>query len=245
MKRSVPEVRLYGISLGPGDPGLVTLKAKRVLEEVDTVWYPATVQPDGSISSVALDILLECGLDEKKFRRMELPMSRQRERASLVYQSTWLFMLDQLRSGQRVAVVTVGDAGVYSTLTPLLQLASAEGIPYSIVAGVPAFIAAGAAAGIPLVCHSERLSVLAMVESTQEIDRALNERGTVVVMKLSTLRNTLVPWLEATSCGFLYAEKVGMEDEFVTSDIEEIRNRSIPYFSLLICYGNGRHLSIR
>ncbi|MBO8093157.1 MAG: precorrin-2 C(20)-methyltransferase [Prosthecochloris sp.] len=230
----------YAVSLGPGDPGLVTLRAQRTLEEADTIWYPATVQPDGSVQSVALDILLECRLDETRFRRMELPMSRQRQKASKVYDHTWSLMLEELLEGKRIAAVTVGDAGMYSTLTPLLGHASEAGISCSMIAGVPAFIAAGAAAGIPLVCHSDRLTVLAMVDSTDEVDRALEEGGTVVVMKLSTLRHDLVPWLEASSTSFLYAEKVGMKGEFMTSDIEDIRNRSIPYFSLLVCSRNGR-----
>ncbi|HED30862.1 MAG TPA: precorrin-2 C(20)-methyltransferase, partial [Prosthecochloris aestuarii] len=58
--------QFYAVSLGPGDPGLVTLRAQRILEEADTIWYPATVQPDGSVQSVALDILLECRLDETR-----------------------------------------------------------------------------------------------------------------------------------------------------------------------------------
>jgi len=230
---------LYAVSLGPGDPGLVTLRARRVLEEVDTIWYPATQRPDGGTTSVALEILRDIGLDEQKFRCIELPMSRQRDGASRVYARTWSLLLDELLHGQRVAVVSVGDAGMYSTLTPLIEHASEAGIAYSIVAGVPAFLAAGAAAGVPLVCHSDRLTVLAMAESTDEIERALDEGGTVVVMKLSTLRHELGAWLETTSAEILYAEKVGMEGEFMTSEKEELRNRTIPYFSLLICSRNG------
>ncbi len=235
METTNDTVRLHGVSLGPGDPELVTLGALRVLEQADAVWYPATSADGGGDKSVALDILVSCGLDRRKFRAIGIPMSRNREKAAEAYDRHWKSMREEVRKGRSLAVVTVGDAGFYSTVTPFLQRAAEEGVPFSVVAGVPAFLAAGAAAGIPVASNDESVRVLAMVGGTDEIERALGDGGTVVVMKLSTVRDELVSWLEKSGTAFLYAEKVGMEGEFVTSDIGRLRRRDIPYFSLLIC----------
>ncbi|ANT65047.1 precorrin-2 C(20)-methyltransferase [Prosthecochloris sp. CIB 2401] len=233
--------RLYGVSLGPGDPGLVTLNALRVLEEADSVWFPATPGQGGGRSSIALDILRSCGIDERKCRGIELSMSSDRSHAEQAYARSWLSMQEELLEQKSVAVVTVGDAGMYSTVTPILEHAAAAGRPYRIVAGVPAFLAAGAAAGLPLAAHAERLTILARVGSVDEIDRVLDrEKGTVVVMKLSTVRDQLVPWLEKRRPDFFYAEKIGMPGEFITSRVEELCARTIPYFSLLVCSRYGR-----
>lgn len=233
--------RLYGVSLGPGDPGLVTLNALRVLEEADRVWYPATPGHGGGRSSIALDILRSCGIDERKCRGIELSMSDDRSHAEQAYAESWLSIHHELQEERSVAVVTVGDAGMYSTVTPIMEHAAAAGRPYTIVAGVPAFLAAGAAAGIPLACHADRLTILARVGAVDEIDRALDQvDGTVVVMKLSTLRDQLVPWLEKRRLAFFYAEKIGMQGEFITSRVEDLRARKIPYFSLLVCSRHGR-----
>ncbi|WP_237073430.1 precorrin-2 C(20)-methyltransferase [Prosthecochloris sp. GSB1] len=232
---------LYAVSLGPGDPGLITLRALRVLEDADSVWYPATFPSSGEPASIALDILRSCGIDDCKCRCIEMPMSRDRRPAENVYALGWSRILDELLKKNAVAVVTVGDAGIYSTVSPFLERASEAGVPYSVVAGVPAFLAAGAAAGIPLVRQADRLTVLARVRSVDEIERSLGEDGTVVVMKLSTLRDQLLPWLESCAAGFVYAEKIGMQGEFITSDVEKLRSRKIPYFSLLICSRNGRN----
>ena len=45
--------KLYGIGVGPGDPELLTLKAKRLIEECDIVAVP--VKKEGE-DSVALNI---------------------------------------------------------------------------------------------------------------------------------------------------------------------------------------------
>lgn len=228
-------VRLYGVSLGPGDPELMTVKALRLLESADVIYYPATPVGTGAATSVALPILHACALPEEKLRAMVVPMSRSRELAARGYREAWEMIAADYREGKTVAVVTVGDAGFYSTVSPILEQAAIADISFSIVAGVPSFLAAGAAAGVPLALQDDRVEVLAMVESISELERSVDKGGTVVVMKLSSLRGELVSWLEKRGIAFLYAEKVGMEGEFITSDIGELRHRTIPYFSLLVC----------
>lgn len=226
---------LYGVSLGPGEPELITLKALRILERSEVICCPGTPDRMGGIGSLALDILRALGLPESRFRVMAVPMFRNPEIAGEKYPEHFSAIAGACREGKTVAVASVGDAGFFSTFTPFMQMAAREGIMCRVVAGVPAFLAAGAAACIPLALHDDRVTVVAMAAGTEELERAVQAGGTVVVMKLSTIRKELVPWLERSGQPFLYAEKVGMPGEFITSDIRQLRRRSIPYFSLLIC----------
>lgn len=232
---SLPSGWLYGVSLGPGDPGLLTLKAFETLTEADVIYCPATRGPDGAVTSVACDILRALVLPAEKFRLMAVPMSHRRAAAEASYEESWKAVAADCRAGRKVAVTTVGDAGFYSTLTSILEMARRDGIAFSVVPGVPAFLAAGAAARIPLALRDERVEVVSRIGSDHELDRLLGGGNTVVVMKLSMVRDRLLSWLEKSSAAFVYAEKIGMEGEFVTSDIEELRSRNIPYLSLLIC----------
>jgi precorrin-2/cobalt-factor-2 C20-methyltransferase len=226
---------VYGISLGPGDPELITVKALTLLKSVDFIYYPGTIGVDGAISSVALDILQPYAFSETRLRVMPVPMSRSREPAESSYAGSYNLIAAECREGKSVAVVSVGDAGFYSTCSAILERADKDGISTLMVPGVPAFIAAGSAAGMPLALQNDKVLVLAQLDDITHLDRCLNEYETVVIMKLSTIKNELVSYLEKRAETFVYAERVGMSGEYITMDIEALRNRRIPYFSLLIC----------
>ncbi|MBM3161870.1 MAG: precorrin-2 C(20)-methyltransferase [Chlorobi bacterium] len=232
------------VSLGPGDPGLITIRALSQLREAEVIYYPGTVSASGVVTSVALDILEAYDLDPSKLRGMLVPMSRSREAAEASYAANYAAMAEDVRVGHRVAVVSVGDGGFYSTALAIVERARRDGLDYSMTPGIPAFIAAGSAAGMPLALQSDSVLVLAQIDEIGELERALASHSTVVVMKLSTVKNELVAFLERYAQPFLYAEKVGMAGEFLTMEIDALRDRAIPYFSLLACSPHCRQSTL-
>src|SRR5688572_25020000 len=48
---------LYGVGVGPGDPELMTLKAVRILREVDVVAYPAPDSGESSARTIAAQFI--------------------------------------------------------------------------------------------------------------------------------------------------------------------------------------------
>ena len=71
--------KIIGISLGPGDPELITLKALKALNAVDVIFCPGTKSGEGRMKSRALDILRQLEVDETKIRLFQVPMSRDRQ----------------------------------------------------------------------------------------------------------------------------------------------------------------------
>jgi len=235
---------LISVSLGPGDPGLITVRALSQLREAEVIFYPGTVSASGAVTSVALDILEAYDLDPSKLRGMLVPMSRSREAAEASYAANYAAMAEEVRVGRRVAVVSVGDGGFYSTASAIVERARLDGLDCSMTPGIPAFIAAGSAAGMPLALQRDSVLVLAQIDEIGELERALASHSTVVVMKLSTVRDELVAFLERYAKPFLYAEKVGMAGEFLTIEIDALRDRAIPYFSLLVCSPHCRQSTL-
>ena len=56
------------VSLGPGDPDLITLAAYKALQKCDLIYYPTTISPSGKTLSRAEDIMLTHGINTAKFR---------------------------------------------------------------------------------------------------------------------------------------------------------------------------------
>ena len=69
------------VSLGPGEPELITVKGLKALQTADCIFCPETLAKDGNRVSRAADILLQLDIPENTVHRFPLPMSKQREKA--------------------------------------------------------------------------------------------------------------------------------------------------------------------
>ena len=96
--------KIFGISLGPGDPELITLKALKALNAVDVIFCPGTKSGEGRMKSRALDILRQLEVDETKIRLFQVPMSRDRQEALCAYDRVCGEVLELVRSGKSVGI---------------------------------------------------------------------------------------------------------------------------------------------
>jgi len=230
----LPAVHL--LSLGPGDPELLTLKAVRTLREADIVMMPATRSAEGQVTSRALNIISPW-TDVAKQRLYELPMRSDRRAAQTVYDTICRDAADSYQAGRRVVIVVEGDVSIYASIHYVLERLQSAGVPVVQSPGIPSFIAAAASAGLSLVCQQERLVVLPGDADAELLRRLLSDRHVVVVMKLSQCQQALKDYLlqyPAAVCH--YFENVGMDNQFHTTDHNVIVARQIPYFSLCVLY---------
>jgi len=109
-------------------------------------------------------------------------------------------------------------------------------IPVSQIAGIPAFIACEATAGIHLVKQEEQLQVIPGVIAFESLLKEIREGKVLVIMKTSQCETVIKQVMrELPDHTFHYFENVGVkEKEFYTTDHRQILERAFPYFSLLI-----------
>lgn len=148
---------LTAVSLGPGDENLLTPAARQAIDSAEVV-----AGYKGYISLVPPELL-----DGKEV--VSTGMMGEVERARQAIESA--------KNGRRTVMVCSGDAGIYAMAGLLLELLEADGlldeIPFEVVPGVPAFNAAAALLGAPLMHDFASVSLSDLLTPWEVIEKRL------------------------------------------------------------------------
>jgi len=189
---------VYLVGAGPGDPGLLTLRARHCLRLAGAVVYDALVNP----------VLLD-----HASKAEHIYVGKKADRHSLPQEEIQRILIDYARRGETVVRLKGGDPFVFGRGgEEALALAAAD-IPFEVVPGVTAGIAAAAYAGIPVTHRGHATSVtfvtghLSGEEKKLDIDFSrFDPKGTLVfymgVGALSQIVEGLrtAGWQEDTPC---------------------------------------------
>ena len=128
--------KVYLVGAGPGDPALLTLKGKTLLEHADAVIYDALVSPE----IVAM-------INPQAER---IYAGKRRGRHSLIQAETTQLLIAKAQTHAVVVRLKGGDPFVFGRGGEEIENLVQAGIDTEIVPGITAGIAAPAYAGIPL-----------------------------------------------------------------------------------------------
>ncbi|MFN4259361.1 MAG: uroporphyrinogen-III C-methyltransferase [Gemmataceae bacterium] len=146
MTDSSPRVFLVGA--GPGNPGLLTLRAIECLRQADFVLYDKLVP---------VQLLEHLPPTARRLCVTELP-GRHPERYPHIHRT----LIEMARQGLRVVRLKGGDPFLFGRGGEEAEALREAGIPYEVVPGVTAALGVSAFAGIPLT-HREHASAVAFV----------------------------------------------------------------------------------
>ncbi|OGP30538.1 MAG: precorrin-2 C(20)-methyltransferase [Deltaproteobacteria bacterium GWC2_42_11] len=228
---------LYGVGIGPGDPELLTLKAIRVLKEVDIIAVPKS-KTDGE--SIALDILKGVmDLHGKEIIELTFPMKKNRDELAASWNNAKDEVLKQLDIGKDVAFITIGDPLLYSTFIYLMEALKnngGSGIKIKIVPGISSVNAASASACIPLANSSERLAIIPATYEEDKLRQTLKDFDTVVLMKVNKVMDKVIPLLEELGLkkNAIFVSMAGWKEQEVVKDLDTLKGRELDYFSIMI-----------
>ncbi|MEJ2255374.1 MAG: precorrin-2 C(20)-methyltransferase [Nitrospirota bacterium] len=226
---------LYAVGVGPGDPELLTLKAKKVLERAGVICFPRGREGGGSLALGIVEQVMDLG--EKEVMEVHFPMKKGSQREALLPAAARV--RDILARGTDVAFITLGDPTLYSTFFHLhdaLKELDTE-VSFEVVPGVSSITAAGARAGVSLALSGERLAVLPATYAG-DLDRVLRDFDTVVLMKVHRVLDDVKKILSARGLleGAVCVSRAGMKGELV-KPLAETSPEEIDYFSTVIVRG--------
>ena len=167
----------YGVSVGPGDPELMTLQAVRRLENCPVIAAPQT--PKGGM--LALDIAKGAvNLSGKTILPLRFAMSLDPAVQKAAHIEAARAVKEYLDAGQDVAMLNLGDVSVYATFGYLQEILEAEGCKTVMLPGVTSFCAAAARLGQSLTGGMEQPLTIAPGRCAAEV---LAAPGAKVLMK--------------------------------------------------------------
>lgn len=145
LTRSARPGHIAFVGGGPGDPELLTLKARRALDEADVVIYDRLISPQ--ILELARREALMIDVGKEGFG----PSTSQADINAL--------LIEHAKSGAQVVRLKSGDATVFGRLDEEIDAIDAHGIGWHIVPGITSASAAVAAIGQSLTRRGRNASV--------------------------------------------------------------------------------------
>ncbi|GAB4255940.1 MAG: precorrin-2 C(20)-methyltransferase [Deferrisomatales bacterium] len=225
----------YGIGVGPGDPELLTLKAVRVLREVDVVFTSAQERTG---KSLALDAARPHLPEGCSVMPLSFAHTFEGVASGEAHRRNARAVLEVLRRPASAAFLTVGDPMTYSTFTYLLAAVRElePGTPVAVVPGVTSFCAAAASAVEPLVEGDESLAVVSASRGTAHLRDALDVADTVVVMKAYRHMDEVCALVEQRGLqeSATFSAECTRPEEVTVRGLEAIRRLPPRYMSLFL-----------
>jgi uroporphyrinogen III methyltransferase/synthase len=168
------KAKVYLIGAGPGDPELLTLKAKRVLGEADVILY----------DRLANNRLLEhASADAEMFY-----VGKKAADHYLSQSEIEKLMVEKAEAGNIVCRLKGGDPFIYGRGGEEALRLQEAGIDFEIIPGISSSTAAPMYAGIPLT-HRHVASSFAVITGHEAADK---EESTIEIEKIAAAVDTLV-----------------------------------------------------
>ncbi len=234
--------KLYGLSVGPGDPGLITRRAWELLQSGAHWSYPVRNEKS---DSYALDIVKRSGLPlPEEHTPLVFPMTHDKAKLAGYWLRAAERVLEILHRGEDLLFLVEGDASTYATFGHLARTVSAidATIEIETVAGVSSFNAAAADLKMPLADTDDTLAIVPAGYGVEMLDRLLLDFDTLVLMKVNAMLEPILDLLERRELmeTSAFIERAGTPEERIVHDLTRLRGQKVNYLSLLLVRNHHR-----
>ena len=181
LHESPPTPQVYLVGAGPGDPGLLTMRAAKVLALADVVLYDYLVNPDITALAPTCARIVCLGRHGKTRIWTQQQINEELVRCAA--------------EGQVVVRLKGGDPNIFGRLIEEGRYLATHNVPFEIVPGISAATAVGGFAGIPLT-NRECASAVAFVTGQQIRNKTFGESD---FAGLAQFPGTLVVYMGITT----------------------------------------------
>ncbi len=224
--------KLYCVGVGPGDPELMTLKAKRLIGESGVIAFPCRSDDPGDSRAFCIAEGAVAGLRGKKLLPLSFPMVREEAVRRKAHEAAAELIVRELDAGENVVFLTVGDPMVYCTWHYVGNILKEQGIGTEYVSGVPSFCAAAARLGTDIAEGDEAFAVIPALRGVSGLSGT--EDRNLILMKPVQEPAGLREYLREQGWEVYAVEDCGLDTERVWRGLAELPD-STGYFTVMIC----------
>jgi len=235
----------YGVGVGPGDPGLITMKALRLIQNTAAISYLVNEQGHSQGNAIAQAAIAEDGgkvMAGQLHLAITMPMLTDRSLANAAYDEGAQRISAQLDQGRDVVFLCEGDPLFFGSFSYLLERLQDQ-YACRVVPGISSVNAAASALVQPLTMLTESFVVMSGRHSDQQILQALNSHDSVVIMKAGQARPRILSLLEQSgrTVDARYLEYIGRDNQRIVYPVTELEVEAGPYFSLFVVLRSERN----
>jgi len=226
---------LYGVSVGTGDPELITLKGLKILQKSPVVAFPKGI---GNRLGIAQTIIKDYLQPQQKQLPLSFPYTTDEQILSQAWLNAAETIYPYLTQGMDVVFACEGDVSFFSTFTYLAQNIQSLNPDIAIIRipGVSSPMVGASALQIPLTMQEEKVAILPAFYSLDYLEKVLNTVEIVVLLKVHSVYTQV--WQLLKKLDLLnhaqVIEKASFPDQKIYSDIKNLPNLKLSYFSLMI-----------
>lgn len=235
--------RIIGVGLGPGDPDLMSVRARRTVERARQVAYFRKRGHPGQARRIVEGLLPATVVEYP----MEYPVTTELPFDSPAYNdllaafyAEWANRLVALAQQEEVVVLCEGDPLFYGSFIHLYVRLQGR-VALEVIPGIPGMVGCWSATGIPMTWGDDVFTVVMGTLPEAQLVHHIAQADALAVMKvgrhLEAVRRALAragrlerAWL--VICGTMAQQQV--------LPLAEWHKPTCPYFSLVLVHGQGR-----
>ena len=226
---------LYGVSVGTGDPELITVKGLRILQNSAIVAFPAGIDNRlGTAQSIISSWLQP--------HQQTLPLNFPYVRDVQTLQTAWSEAARQvgyyLQQGTDITFACLGDLSFYGTFTYLAQNVRQlyPEVNIQTVPGVCSPMAIASVLEVPLTVDRQRLAILPAIYAIAELETALDWAEVVVLLKVSSVYQQVWQILQQRNLlGYSsIVEKATFAEQKIYRNLSDYPKLDLSYFSIML-----------
>jgi len=232
--------KIWGLGIGPGDPDLITVKALKILQDVDVIAYPALDGGESLVRSIAQAHLTS----NQEEIIISIPMLSDRYPAQEVYDSATIEIDEAVNAGKTVAILCEGDPFFYGSFMYLFNRLSKKHL-VSVVPGVTSLAACSSALALPLAARNDIISVIPGPLEEKIIEERLLIANTAAIIKVGRHLGKIKQILRKIGVidNAHYIERATMGNQRIRR-LSEMDENTAPYFSMIIVRLSGEILEL-